>query len=155
MYSVLFLPQDETGVCKNLLQETAQRAGVSLPVYTTTRSGPGHLPVFTCSVEVAGMTFSGEAARTKKQAEKNAAMAAWSALKQREFLAILQSSVSCYSSSPAVLSKLFFTWMRFLSFYSFLSIVFSLQALLHLDAYSFCLRLLVVNGDFSSSSSSY
>ncbi|CAK9220754.1 unnamed protein product [Sphagnum jensenii] len=73
---------DETGVCKNLLQETAQRAGVSLPVYTTTRSGPGHLPVFTCSVEVAGMTFSGEAARTKKQAEKNAAMAAWSALKQ-------------------------------------------------------------------------
>jgi dsRNA-specific ribonuclease len=116
---------DETGVCKNLLQETAQRAGVSLPVYTTTRSGPGHLPVFTCSVEVAGMTFSGEAARTKKQAEKNAAMAAWSALKQREFLAILQSSVSCYSSSPAFLSKLFFTLMRFLSFYSFLLIVLS------------------------------
>lgn len=74
--------QDETGVCKNLLQETAQRAGVSLPVYTTTRSGPGHLPVFTCAVEVAAMTFPGEAAKTKKQAEKNAAMAAWSALKQ-------------------------------------------------------------------------
>ncbi|XP_024393530.1 double-stranded RNA-binding protein 2-like [Physcomitrium patens] len=73
---------DETGVCKNLLQETAQRAGVSLPVYATTRSGPGHLPVFTCTVEVASMTFSGEAAKTKKQAEKNAAMAAWSALKQ-------------------------------------------------------------------------
>lgn len=74
--------QDETGVCKNLLQETAQRAGVSLPVYTTTRSGPGHLPVFTCTVEVAGMIFSGEAAKTKKQAEKNAALTAWSALKQ-------------------------------------------------------------------------
>ncbi|CAM6090675.1 unnamed protein product [Calypogeia fissa] len=73
---------DETGVCKNLLQETAQRAGVSLPVYTTTRSGPGHLPVFTCQVELAGMKFDGEAAKTKKQAEKNAAMAAWSALKQ-------------------------------------------------------------------------
>lgn len=78
--------QDETGVCKNLLQETAQRAGVSLPVYATTRSGPGHLPVFTCTVEVASMTFNGEAAKTKKQAEKNAAMAAWSALKQCEFL---------------------------------------------------------------------
>lgn len=77
--------QDETGVCKNLLQETAQRAGVSLPVYATTRSGPGHLPVFTCTVEVASMTFSGEAAKTKKQAEKNAAMAAWSALKQCEW----------------------------------------------------------------------
>ncbi|KAL2634747.1 hypothetical protein R1flu_006226 [Riccia fluitans] len=73
---------DETGVCKNLLQETAQRAGVSLPVYTTTRSGPGHLPVFTCQVELARMKFDGEAAKTKKQAEKNAAMAAWSALKQ-------------------------------------------------------------------------
>ncbi|KAJ7565712.1 hypothetical protein O6H91_02G072100 [Diphasiastrum complanatum] len=32
-------------------------------------------------VEVAGMTFTGEAAKTKKQAEKNAAMAAWSALR--------------------------------------------------------------------------
>uniref|UniRef100_A0A0D6R383 DRBM domain-containing protein n=1 Tax=Araucaria cunninghamii TaxID=56994 RepID=A0A0D6R383_ARACU len=73
---------DETGVCKNLLQEMAQRAGVPLPVYTTTRSGPGHMPVFTCSVEVAGMTFSGEAGKSKKQAEKNAAMVAWSALKQ-------------------------------------------------------------------------
>ncbi|KAH9323541.1 hypothetical protein KI387_018180 [Taxus chinensis] len=73
---------DETGVCKNLLQEMAQRAGVPLPVYTTTRSGPGHMPVFTCSVEVAGMTFSGEAAKSKKQAEKNAAMIAWSSLKQ-------------------------------------------------------------------------
>jgi hypothetical protein len=31
------------------------------------------------------MTSSGEAARTKKQAEKNAAMAAWSALKQCKF----------------------------------------------------------------------
>jgi hypothetical protein len=35
-------------------------------------------------VEVTGMTFLGDAARTKKQAEKNAAMAAWSALKQRK-----------------------------------------------------------------------
>ncbi|KAJ7547464.1 hypothetical protein O6H91_08G087100 [Diphasiastrum complanatum] len=32
-------------------------------------------------VEVAGMSFTGEAAKTKKQAEKNAAMAAWSALR--------------------------------------------------------------------------
>ena len=31
------------------------------------------------------MTFNGEAAKTKKQAEKNAAMAAWSALKQCKF----------------------------------------------------------------------
>lgn len=73
---------DETGVCKNLLQETAQRAGVSLPIYTTIRSGPKHLPLFTCMVEVGGRNFVGEPAKTKKQAEKNAALAAWSALKQ-------------------------------------------------------------------------
>lgn len=74
--------QDETGVYKNLLQETAHRAGLNLPVYTTIRSGPGHVPVFSCTVEIAGMSFTGEAAKTKKQAQKNAAMTAWSALRK-------------------------------------------------------------------------
>nr|XP_023884892.1 double-stranded RNA-binding protein 5-like isoform X1 [Quercus suber] len=73
---------DETGIYKNLLQETAHRAGLNLPVYTTIRSGPGHVPIFTCTVELAGMNFTGEPAKTKKQAEKNAAIAAWSALKK-------------------------------------------------------------------------
>ncbi|MCO5612538.1 hypothetical protein L7F22_066806 [Adiantum nelumboides] len=44
--------------------------------------GPGHLPVFKCLVEVAGKVFAREPAKTKKQAEKNAAMAAWSVIKQ-------------------------------------------------------------------------
>lgn len=74
---------DESGVCKNLLQENAQRASVPLPVYSTRKSGPGHQPVFTCTVEVAAMQFTGEPAKTKKQAEKNAALAAWSALRKR------------------------------------------------------------------------
>ncbi|KAL9233258.1 hypothetical protein vseg_008279 [Gypsophila vaccaria] len=73
---------DETGVYKNLLQETAHRAGLNLPVYTTMRSGPGHVPVFSSTVELAGMSFTGELAKTKKQAQKNAAMSAWYALKQ-------------------------------------------------------------------------
>ena len=76
------LIQDETGIGKNLLQETAQRAGLSLPVYTTIRAGPGHLPVFKCIVKVAERVFAGEPAKTKKQAEKNAAMVALSAIKQ-------------------------------------------------------------------------
>ncbi|XVE84203.1 hypothetical protein DITRI_Ditri16bG0151500 [Diplodiscus trichospermus] len=62
--------------------ETAHRAGLNLPVYTTVRSGPGHVPIFTCTVELAGMNFTGEPAKTKKQAEKNAAIAAWSILKR-------------------------------------------------------------------------
>ncbi|KAI3817654.1 hypothetical protein L1987_11450 [Smallanthus sonchifolius] len=72
---------DETGVYKNLLQEVSQRVGSSLPTYTTFRSGLGHLPVFTCTVELAGCIFTGEPAKNKKQAEKNAAMSAWSSLK--------------------------------------------------------------------------
>ncbi|EMS54678.1 Double-stranded RNA-binding protein 5 [Triticum urartu] len=78
----LHVSLDETGVYKNLLQETAHRAGLKLPAYTTVRSGPGHSPVFASSVELAGLSFAGDAARTKKQAEKNAAMTAWYALKQ-------------------------------------------------------------------------
>ncbi|EPS68003.1 hypothetical protein M569_06769, partial [Genlisea aurea] len=73
---------DETGVYKNLLQKTAQRVGSPLPQYMTFRSGLGHLPVFTGTVELAGITFRGEPAKNKKQAEKNAALAAWLSLKQ-------------------------------------------------------------------------
>ncbi|KAI3872061.1 hypothetical protein MKX03_001408 [Papaver bracteatum] len=85
---------DETGVYKNLLQETAHRAGLNLPTYTTVRSGPGHVPVFSSTVEVAGMPFKGETAKTKKQAEKNAALAAWSALKQMPNLSFSSSSLT-------------------------------------------------------------
>ncbi|KAL9241243.1 hypothetical protein vseg_015374 [Gypsophila vaccaria] len=73
---------DETGVYKNLLQEISQRVGAPLPNYLTFRSGVGHHPVFTGKVELAGITFIGEPAKTKKQAEKNAALAAWQSLKQ-------------------------------------------------------------------------
>ncbi|XP_074284996.1 double-stranded RNA-binding protein 2-like isoform X2 [Silene latifolia] len=73
---------DETGVYKNLLQEISQRVGAPLPHYITFRSGVGHHPVFTGKVELAGITFTGEPAKNKKQAEKNAAMAAWQSLKQ-------------------------------------------------------------------------
>ncbi|KAG2673933.1 hypothetical protein I3760_13G112400 [Carya illinoinensis] len=83
---------DETGVYKNLLQEIAQRVGAPLPQYTTFRSGLGHLPVFTGTVELAGITFTGEPAKNKKQAEKNAAMAAWSSLKQLKKEAVGSSS---------------------------------------------------------------
>ncbi|GAV87358.1 dsrm domain-containing protein [Cephalotus follicularis] len=86
---------DETGVYKNLLQETAHRAGLKLPFYTTVRSGPGHVPVFSCTVELAGMSFTGELAKTKKQAQKNAAMTAWFALKR-----LSTSGSSSSASSP-------------------------------------------------------
>ncbi|KAK2637649.1 hypothetical protein Ddye_025444 [Dipteronia dyeriana] len=94
---------DETGVYKNLLQETAHKAGLNLPVYTTVRTGPGHVPVFSCTVELAGMSFTGEPSRTKKQAQKNSAMIAWSVLKRMSQQASTASTSS--SSSPSVESK--------------------------------------------------
>ena len=65
-----------------------------MPVYTTVRSGPGHTPVFSCTVELGGMSFNGDPAKTKKQAQKNAAMTAWSALKQSPNLGSVSSSSS-------------------------------------------------------------
>lgn len=56
----------ETGVYKSQPQETAHKAGLNLPVYTTVRSGPGHVPVFTCTVELAGMSCTGESAKDKE-----------------------------------------------------------------------------------------
>ncbi|KHG19746.1 Double-stranded RNA-binding protein 2 [Gossypium arboreum] len=85
---------DETGVYKNLLQEIAQRVGAPLPQYTTFRSGLGHLPIFTGTVELAGIRFTGEPAKNKKQAEKNAAMAAWTSLK------LLAKETASSSSEP-------------------------------------------------------
>ncbi|KAL0725075.1 hypothetical protein Bca4012_039674 [Brassica carinata] len=81
--------KDETGIYKNLLQETAHRAGLDLPMYTSVRSGSCHFPAFSCTVELAGMSFTGESAKTKKQAEKNAAIAAWSSLKKMSSLDLL------------------------------------------------------------------
>ncbi|KAM7260452.1 hypothetical protein ACFE04_016193 [Oxalis oulophora] len=92
---------DETGVYKNLLQETTHRAGLKLPMYTTIRSGPGHVPVFSCIVELAGMSFTGEPAKTKKQAQQNAALTAWSALKKMSRSGSSSSSTtSSTTSSP-------------------------------------------------------
>ncbi|KAL1558542.1 Double-stranded RNA-binding protein 2 [Salvia divinorum] len=87
---------EETGVYTNLVQEIAQRVGVGspLPQYTTFRSGLGHLPVLTGTVELAGIIFTGEPAKSKKQAEKNAALAAWLSLKQ-----LAQQEVSSPSES--------------------------------------------------------
>ncbi|MED6152144.1 Double-stranded RNA-binding protein [Stylosanthes scabra] len=51
-------------------------------------------------VELAGITFTGEPAKNKKQAEKNAAMAAWSSLKQ------LAKETASSSSEPEINDEL-------------------------------------------------
>ncbi|KAG7563686.1 Double-stranded RNA-binding domain [Arabidopsis suecica] len=96
---------DETGIYKNLLQETAHRAGLDLPVYTSVRSGPGHIPTFSCTVELAGMSFNGESAKTKKQAEKNAAIAAWFSLRKMPSLDPLRGEEKEQEIVARVLSR--------------------------------------------------
>ncbi|KAK2997335.1 hypothetical protein RJ639_025272 [Escallonia herrerae] len=69
---------------KNLLQEYAQKEGLALPTYETIRSGELPHPKFYSSVKVEGEIFHGNATKTKKQAEFNAAKVAYTALMERK-----------------------------------------------------------------------
>lgn len=66
------------------MQELAQKEGLLFPVYDTARAGPPHAPTFSSTVEVGGGTFQGQEAKTKKQAEMNAAKVAYNALVKRK-----------------------------------------------------------------------
>uniref|UniRef100_A0A0E0F1Q0 DRBM domain-containing protein n=1 Tax=Oryza meridionalis TaxID=40149 RepID=A0A0E0F1Q0_9ORYZ len=65
----------ETGLCKNLLQEYAQKMNYAIPSYICTKSASGLAP-FVCTVEIGGIQYIGAAARTKKDAEIKAARTA-------------------------------------------------------------------------------
>ncbi|MCE3052104.1 hypothetical protein HAX54_051603 [Datura stramonium] len=70
-------PVHETGLCKNLLQEYAQKMNFAIPQYECYRCDTGSKVIsFSCTVEVAGMRYIGAAARTKKEAEIKAARTA-------------------------------------------------------------------------------
>ncbi|RDY01440.1 Double-stranded RNA-binding protein 4, partial [Mucuna pruriens] len=70
------------GLYKNLLQELAQKEGFRLPIYSTDKSGEAHMPIFVSQVEVEGELFTGQEAKSKKQAEMSAAKVAYMALKE-------------------------------------------------------------------------
>ncbi|PHT50835.1 hypothetical protein CQW23_10582 [Capsicum baccatum] len=70
-------PVHETGLCKNLLQEYAQKMNFAIPKYECRRYDPeGKVITFSCTVDVGGMRYVGAAARTKKEAEIKAARTA-------------------------------------------------------------------------------
>ncbi|KAJ9559064.1 hypothetical protein OSB04_013678 [Centaurea solstitialis] len=79
--------QEDDCLYKSLLQELAQKKGLVLPVYATNRTGPPHMPSFASTVEITGKCFVGQEARTKKQAEMNAAKVAYTALTEGELKA--------------------------------------------------------------------
>ncbi|VAI30279.1 unnamed protein product [Triticum turgidum subsp. durum] len=61
----------ETGLCKNLLQEYAQKMNYAIPSYICNKQGP-----YICTVEIGGIQYIGATARTKKEAEIKAARTA-------------------------------------------------------------------------------
>ena len=62
-----------------------QKEGFSPPVYDTNRSSEGHEAIFVSTVEIREV-FKGHEARTKKQAEMNAAKIAYTTLKECKFI---------------------------------------------------------------------
>lgn len=80
----------ETGLCKNMLLVYAQKNKLPEPVYKITRSGEVHQPLFMSTVEIGGFTYTGDLARSRKEAETKAAHKAWMAIQTHP----------CYSVSP-------------------------------------------------------
>ncbi|KAH7405171.1 hypothetical protein KP509_15G059600 [Ceratopteris richardii] len=69
-------PLHESGLCKNLLQEYAQKSQLPIPLYTLTKSGPTHSPLFTASVKIDGVLYKGGLSKNRKEAEIKAAKTA-------------------------------------------------------------------------------
>ncbi|XP_015571525.2 double-stranded RNA-binding protein 1 isoform X1 [Ricinus communis] len=70
-------PVHETGLCKNLLQEYAQKMNYAIPLYLCQKNeSPGRGTLFKCTVEIGGIHYIGASAKTKKEAEIKAARTA-------------------------------------------------------------------------------
>ncbi|XP_050214748.1 double-stranded RNA-binding protein 1-like [Mercurialis annua] len=70
-------PVNETGLCKNLLQEYAQKKNYAIPVYQCQNiESPGRATLFQCNVDIGGIQYIGASAGTKKEAEIKAARTA-------------------------------------------------------------------------------
>lgn len=103
--------EDDSTVYKNLLQELAQKKGFSVPKYKRTVSGPPHMPTFVSTVEIGGESFQGQAAKSKKQADMNAAKVAYNCLQERNKASVAPTVLSSVtptvlpSATPTVLSS--------------------------------------------------
>jgi ribonuclease III len=66
---------------KTSLQELTASKGLGVPEYAVEESGPDHAKHFTASARVNGVVRGSGAGRSKKEAEQQAASAAWEALR--------------------------------------------------------------------------
>lgn len=74
--------QHASGLCKNMLQEYAQKMNYAIPSYICTKQASGPT-LFTCTVEIGGIQYIGAAAKTKKEAEIKAARTALLAIQSK------------------------------------------------------------------------
>ncbi|HEX6969162.1 MAG TPA: ribonuclease III [Micromonosporaceae bacterium] len=68
---------------KTSLQELTAALGLGVPEYQVDEAGPDHAKTFVAWAVVAGERYGGAAGRTKKEAEQQAAEAAWRVLSPR------------------------------------------------------------------------
>jgi ribonuclease III len=68
---------------KTSLQELTANAGLGVPEYIVTETGPDHAKTFTASARVGGIAYGVGRGRSKKEAEQQAAEAAWSSLREQ------------------------------------------------------------------------
>ncbi|XP_004299735.1 PREDICTED: double-stranded RNA-binding protein 1 [Fragaria vesca subsp. vesca] len=89
-------PVQEIGLCKNLLQEYAQKMNFSVPVYQCkTDFSSRKTPVYSCTVEIGGIRYIGATATTKKEAEIKVARTALLAI----WLSSNESSMGSFETS--------------------------------------------------------
>jgi ribonuclease III len=67
---------------KTSLQELTAEMGIGVPEYVVTESGPDHEKTFTARARVGGVDYGNGSGRSKKEAEQQAAEAAWTALRR-------------------------------------------------------------------------
>ncbi|GMA88795.1 hypothetical protein GCM10025868_40450 [Angustibacter aerolatus] len=68
---------------KTSLQELTASAGLGAPSYDISEQGPDHAKQFSATAMVAGEGLGNGTGRSKKEAEQQAAAAAWTALRDR------------------------------------------------------------------------
>ncbi|KAI3974124.1 hypothetical protein MKX01_031582 [Papaver californicum] len=97
---------ESAGFCKNFLQEFLLKEGLPLPTYKTKSCGAPHLSTFLCTVKVGTDVYEGIAARTKKQAEMNAAKVAYCRLKESKssgsMISQAKDTLRCTSSDSSL-----------------------------------------------------
>ncbi|KZV34346.1 hypothetical protein F511_16865 [Dorcoceras hygrometricum] len=75
-------PVHDTGLCKNLLQEYAQKMNYAIPLYECHLDNrSGRKPMYSCVLEIGGIKYIGASASTKKEAEIKVARTALLAIK--------------------------------------------------------------------------